>query len=106
MRIIVKNVPVEVHHSIGMVEHYHKPLRQIYSIIITKIPGIKSNLVLQMSLKAINNSVDPNKLVPTLLIFGAYPRMTEQDVPSPSITQHIIAMQKAMDKVRKYIASQ
>lgn len=30
MGIIVKNVPVEAHHSIGKVERYHGPLRRIY----------------------------------------------------------------------------
>ena len=51
-----------------------------------------------MSFKAINNSVGPNGLVPTLLVFGAYPRMTESDAPAPSITQRVIAMRKAIDE--------
>lgn len=40
MGIIVKNASVEIHHSIGMVEHYHGPLRRVYSIIITETPYI------------------------------------------------------------------
>ena len=103
--IIIKNAPVEVHHSISMVERYHGPLWQAYSIITTKIPSIKPNLALQMSFKAINNSVGPNRLVSTLLVFGAYSRMTEQDAPSPSITQHAVAMRKAIDEVRRFTAS-
>ena len=35
MDIIVKNAQEEAHHSIGMVERYHGPLRQVYSIITT-----------------------------------------------------------------------
>ena len=54
-----------------------------------------------MSFKAIHDSVGPNGLVPTLLVFGAYPRMTESDAPSPSITQCVMAIKKAMDKVQK-----
>ena len=77
MGIIVKNAPVKANHSIGMVERYYGPLRRIYSIITNEILGIKPELALQMSFKAINNSVGPNRLVPTLLVFGAYPRMTE-----------------------------
>ena len=105
MGIIVKNAPVEAHHSIGMVERYHGPLRRVYSIISTEIPGIEPDLALQMSFKTINDSVGPNGLVPTLLVFGAYPRMTELDAPSPSITQRAMAMKKAMDEVRKCTAS-
>ena len=103
--IIVKNAPVEAHHSIGMVEYYHGPLRRVYSIITTEIPGIEPDSALQMSFKAINDSVGPNGLVPTLLVFGAYPRMTESDAPSPSITQRAMVMRKAMDEVRKCTAS-
>ena len=44
--IIIKNVPVEAHHSINMVEHYHGPLHQVYSIITTKILGIKPDSAL------------------------------------------------------------
>ena len=105
MGIIVKNALVEAHHSIGMVERYHGPLRRVYSIVTSEIPGIEPDLALQMSFKAINDSVGPNGLVPTLLVFGAYPRMTELDAPSPSISQRAMAMKKAMDEVRKSTAS-
>ena len=90
---------VEAYHFIGIVEHYHGPLRQVYSIITTKISRIEPDLVFQMSFKAINNSVGPNGLVPTLLVFGAYPIMTELDALSLSITQHAMAMKKAIDEI-------
>ena len=106
MGIIVQNAPVEAHHSIGMVEHYHRSLEHVYSIISTEILGIKPDLVLQMFFKTINYSVGPNRLVPTVLVFGAYPRMTELDASSPSIIQRVIAMKNAMDEVRKCTASQ
>ena len=70
---MVKNVPVEAHHSIGLVGRYHGPLRRIYSIIMDEIPNIDANSALQMAFKAMNDSVGPNGLVHTLLVFGAYP---------------------------------
>ena len=97
--IIIKNALMEAHHSMGMVERYHEPLRQAYSIITTEIPSIKPDLALQMSFKAINNSIGPNGLVSTLLVFGAYPKMTEHDALSPSITQRTVAIRKAIDEV-------
>ena len=80
--IIIKNAPVKAHHSIGMVECYHRPLRRVYSIIINKILGIKANLALQISFQVINNLVGLNGLVSILLVFGTYPRMNELDAPS------------------------
>ena len=44
-------------------------------------------------------------LVSTLFVFGAYPKMTELDILSPSIIQNAIAMKKTMDEVWKYNAS-
>ena len=105
MGIIVKNVLVEAHHSIGLVEPYPGPLPRIYSINTAELPVIKPELVLQMSFKALNDSVGPNSLVSTLLVFGAYPRMTDMDAPSPTITQRSIAMRKAMEEVRRAYAS-
>jgi hypothetical protein len=38
-----------------------------------------------MAFKAINNTAGPDGLVPTLLAFRAYPRMTELDTLSPTV---------------------
>ena len=46
MGIVVKTVPVEAHHSIGLVERYHGPLRRVYTIIATEIFGIDPKLAL------------------------------------------------------------
>ena len=105
MGIIIKNVPVKAHHFIGLVERYHGPLCQVYTIITAEILEIKPELVLQMCFKAFNDLVRPNGLVPTLLVFGAYLCMTEMDVPLSTIIQRNIAMQKAMEEVRKSNAS-
>ena len=105
MSIIVKNMPVKAHHSIELVEHYHGSLRRVYTIIITEICEIKPDLALQISFKAFNNSVGSNRLVPTLLVFGAYFWMTEIDAPLSIITQYTTAMQKAIEEVRKLVAS-
>jgi len=39
-----------------------------------------------MAFKAINNSIGPNGLVPTLLVFGAYPHITNLDAPLLIVT--------------------
>lgn len=85
-----------------MAKHYYKPLQQINSIITTKIPGIKPNLILQISFKIINDLVDSYGLLLTLLVFNIYPWMTRLDIPSPSITQYTIVMKKTINKIQKY----
>ena len=54
-----------------------------------------------MAVKAVNNTAGPNGLVPTLLVFGAYLRISNLDPPTPSITERVAAIQKAMAKIVK-----
>ena len=49
------------------------PLRRVYKIISLKLKGISKELTLQMAVKAINNFISLNRLIPILLVFGAYP---------------------------------
>ena len=58
-------------------------------------------MTLQMAVKAVNDTAGPDGLVPTLLVFGAYPRMTNLDPPAPSITVRATAIRKAMAEIAK-----
>ncbi len=104
MRIIVKIVPIEAHHSIEMMKRYHEPLRRAYSIITIEISEIDPELALQMTFKVINDSIELNDLISTLLIFETYSRMIEMNVSSSIIIQRAIVMKKTMNEVRKFNA--
>ena len=56
---------------------------------------------MQIAFKAINDTAGPDGLVPTLLVYGALPRMVEYDAPSPSVTQCSAALRKAMVEIQK-----
>ena len=49
-----------------------------------------------MAVKAVNNTASPNGLVPTLLVYGAYPRISKLDPPAPSVTEQATIIWKAM----------
>jgi hypothetical protein len=57
-----------------------------------------------MAVKAVNDSAGPDGIVPTLLVFGAYPRLTRDSPPSPSITKRAKAIHKAIKEVRRLLA--
>ena len=97
----VKIVPVEAHNSVGIVERYHGPVRRAYQIITSEVPGINKDVALQMAFKAVNDSIGPDGFVPTLLVYGAYPRMSELDSPAPKISQRAAAIKKAMAELAK-----
>jgi hypothetical protein len=102
MSIEIKMISVETHHSVEMMKRYHESLRRIYSIIIAEMLTIDFESALQMSFKTLNDSVELDDLISTLLMFEAYFRMTD-DVSSSTITQRAIAMRKAMNEVKRLV---
>jgi len=73
MAIKVKEVPVKAHNSIRKVERYYALLRRVYKIISLELECASEDLILQIAIKAINNSTSLDRLIPTLLVFSAYP---------------------------------
>ena len=76
MAIATRCVPVEAHWSIGIMERAHLALQRAYHVITEELKdeGISKDSMLQMAIKAVNDTAGPDGLVPTLLVFGAYPR--------------------------------
>ena len=54
-------------------ERYYTPLRRVYKIISLELKGASKELILQTAIKAVNDSASLDRLVPILLVFGAYP---------------------------------
>ena len=48
------------------------PLHCVYKIISLKLKGVSKELTLQMAVKAVNNSISPDRLIPILLVFSTY----------------------------------
>jgi len=59
-----------------------------------------------MAVKAINNTTGPNGLVPTLLVYRAYLRISNLGPPTLSITEQAAAIRKVMAKIAKLRAKQ
>jgi hypothetical protein len=57
-----------------------------------------------MAIKAVNNTVGPDSLVPTLLVFGTYPWITTTDTLSLTVTEHSKAITKAMKQIAELYA--
>jgi hypothetical protein len=72
-------------------------------VIKNKIKGTGADraIMLQMAVKAINNTAGYDSIVSTLLVFGAFSRITHIDPPAPSIAQRATAIKKTMAEVTK-----
>jgi hypothetical protein len=54
-----------------------------------------------MAVKAVNNTAGPDGLVPTLLVYRAYSRISNLDPPASSITDRAAIIRKAMAEIVK-----
>ena len=73
MAIKVKEVPIKVYNSIKKVKWYYILLYCVYKIISSELKGASKELTLQMAVKAVNNSISLDRLIPILLVFSTYP---------------------------------
>ncbi|KAI0996514.1 hypothetical protein K3495_g11667 [Podosphaera aphanis] len=101
MAIKVKCIPVESPQSIGLVERYHTPLRRAYSIITDELKGqpCTAEIRLQMAVKAVNDTAGYDGLVPTLLVFGTYPRISNIDAPTLSTVERARSINHQTDEI-------
>ena len=97
----IKYILVEVHHSISIVEHYYTPLRCAYKIITKELPQAMKQHILQIVVKAINNTTGPDGLVPTLLVFGIFPRININDISSITTIKRDKAIRKTIKEITK-----
>ena len=82
---IPKLVLVEAYYFISKVKRYHRSLRYAYEIVIIKQLELFNANWLQIVVKAINDIIGSNGLILTLLIFEAYLKITELDLPNPTV---------------------
>lgn len=73
--VIVERTGVEAHSSLGIVERHHQPLRQTFRRIMVQFPNCDKELALAFAQKAMNDTLGPEGLVPSSLVFGEYPQV-------------------------------
>ena len=78
-------MPIKAHNSIRIIKRYYSPLHYIYRIITTELLDIGKDITLQITFKTINNSIGPNSLIYTLLVFRAYLYIVKSDTPNPIV---------------------
>jgi hypothetical protein len=59
---------------------------------------------LQIVVKTINDLVGPDSIIPILLVFGAYLRITNNSLLLPITIKRAKAIRKTSNKIRKFYA--
>ena len=86
--------PTESHSSLTVVESYHEPLRRIYRNVRLGFPTISKPLALFLAKISINDTIGPEGLVHTLLVFGTVPRISSAE-HIPNHNERMLAMDSA-----------
>jgi hypothetical protein len=92
---------VEAHNSSGIGEKYHDPLRRVYQNVKKGFPNMSLELALRLAVKAMNDTMGPNGLVPSLLVFGMVPRFPVIDEHIPNQDQRALAMKVSREEYQK-----
>eukprot|EP00171_Calliarthron_tuberculosum_P011021 IDg11021t1 len=94
--IQVQVVPTEAHHKIGLVERYHRVVRSVYEKLKIDDPTMSRELRLSTTFRCVNDTAGFDGVVPTLLVFGTYPRIgTEQHPIAPTTLERANAVLRA-----------
>ena len=93
---------IEAHNSLGIGERLHDPLRRIYRKIRKNATGTNQQTALRLTLKAMNDTMGENGLVPSLLVFGIIPRfpVISSQLPAQSERMEVLTMaQREMNTI-------
>jgi hypothetical protein len=86
-------------------KRYHAEMRRAYQMIFENLEStVSKDIMLQMIVKVINDTIDSDDLMLILLIFEAYFRMHVMNLSTSLITQRTMIIEKAMIEIRKFRA--
>jgi hypothetical protein len=85
MNISCSAVPVESAHSMGIGERYQGPIRRIFERLRLAHPRAPKDLLPDLSVKTCNDLMGVDSLVPTLLVYGVYPRLPLKDAANDDV---------------------
>eukprot|EP00171_Calliarthron_tuberculosum_P004994 IDg4994t1 len=98
MGIHVEIIPTEAHHKIGLLERYHKVLRDVYEKLKLDDSSMSKELRLSNAFRCVNDSAGFDGIVPTLLVFGSFPKLhADIDTIAPTTIERV----KSINSARK-----
>ncbi len=71
----VESTGIEAHGSIGIGERYHQPMRQTFRKIKLDYSRADRDLVFRLSVKAVNDTLGPESLVPSASVLGEFSKI-------------------------------
>jgi hypothetical protein len=95
---------IESHNSLGIGERLHGPLRRIYRKVTMTHPDIQPAIGLRLAVKAMNDAIGEDGLVPSLLVFGISPRHQVLSTNLPTQQERMKVLATANAEMNSIIA--
>lgn len=95
----VKESGIEHHNTLGSGERYHDPLRRVFKKIMHESPKLDRHVALKLAVKAINDTMGPEGLVPSFIVFGCIPRFSTINSDLPGQKERIRALHQARKEI-------
>ena len=95
---------VEAHNSLGMGKRLHSPVRRIFYKVRTDHPTVRKELLLRIAIKAMNDTIGEDGLVPSLLVLGIVPIFPILNTNLPQQQERMKALITARQEMNSIIA--
>lgn len=90
---------IKSHNSLGVGERYHAPLQKIFNMIMSEYPFLDPEIALRCALKGINDTMCPEGLFPSYLVFGDIPIMSAMRTELPGQKDRMKAIETARSEM-------
>lgn len=77
--MVLRASGIEDNHSIDVGERYHVPLGRVFNGIRIDNTGLSDDLTLRFAVKSVNDTMGPDGLDPSLLVYGRLLRFSGHD---------------------------
>lgn len=88
---------IESQNSTGLIERYRDPLREIFSTIIGEYSSLNPGFALRCAIKGISDTMAPEGVVLSLLVFGVLPTFPAFRTLLPEQKESMAALSTARD---------
>ncbi len=95
---------VRAHNSLGIGERLHSPLRRIFEKVKHNYPAADPKYLLSIAVKAMNDTIGENGLVPSRLVFGIIPRFPILNSDLPNQKERLAIIQMAQAEMNSIVA--
>lgn len=94
---------METHNAIGKGARYYYPFRIIFEVTKAEYNKLAERIIQRMSIKANNGAIGPNRLLPSLIVFGTLPDFSCKSSMNAKETERFEALMLARAEIETII---